>query len=224
MRIHDLEKNKRTSGFSLLELIIAMTITLVVMGVAAHLLARSFHVRAREEDRTDAIADVQRALNVMSREIAMGGFGFDGSSNGLVAGDCTASTIRVRSNLNRYTDEGTKYTISTAGEDIKYEIDNADNTEYLVRFDQFAAGGARKSVLANRVDSLSITYLDASNAVLNVTATPSLVANAARVRITVSVTLEAVGTPKSPGYQPAWPVQLTSDIALRNTQETLNSY
>lgn len=223
MQTHS-SKAHTASGFSLLELIIAMTLTIAIMGAASVLLATSFNIRNREESRTDALADVQRALNVMSREIAVGGFGFDNVSNGLIAGDSSSTSIRVLANLNRYTDEVTKYTIADAGEDIKYHLDTVSTTRFLVRYDRFGPAATNTTVLANRVDSLSISYLDAANAVLDVTATPSLVANTVTVRITVGVNLPVVGAAGSPGYQPATTVQLTSDVALRNKKENADTY
>ncbi len=216
--------NGNSAGFSLIELIIAMTVTIAVTAIAGALLAGSFKIRTREHTRTDAMADVQRSINVMSREIAIAGFGFDNVSNGLVVGDSSTSTIRIRSNLNRYTSDATKYTIADLGEDVKYLLDTSSNTKYLVRYDRFAPAEIDTTVLANRIDSLSFTYLDASNNTLNVTADPSQVANAAMVRITVGVNLPAVGTSGSPGYQPASTVQLTSDVTLRNKKENLDTY
>jgi type II secretory pathway pseudopilin PulG len=217
-------KINRASGFSLLELIIAMTLTIAIMGAASVLLATSFHIRTREESRTDALADVHRAINIMSREIAAGGFGFDNASNGLVAGDSSSTSIRVLANLNRYTDEPNKYTIADSGEDIKYQLNTAINTRFLVRYDRCGPPATDTTVLANRVDSLSFTYLDAANAPIDVAATPALVANAVTVRITVGVNLREVGTPGSPGYQPATTVQLTSDATLRNKKENADTY
>ena len=212
------------AGFSLMELIIAMTITMAITGIAGTLLAGAFKVRTREHARTDAMADVQRSINIMTREIAIGGFGFDNASNGLVVGDSSTTTLRVLSNLNRYSSDATKYTIADPSEDIKYQLDASPSTNYLVRFDRFAPAGTNTTVLANRIDSLSFTYLDAANNVLDVTADPSQVANAAMVRITVGVNLPAVGKPGSSGYQPASTVQLTSDVALRNKKESLDTY
>ena len=100
-------KKSPQAGFSLIELMIAMTISLAIMGAASHLLATSFKIRTRENARTDAVADIQRGLNIMAREIAIGGYGFDTSSNGLVVNDCDASSLRVRSNLNRYSADST---------------------------------------------------------------------------------------------------------------------
>ena len=208
-------------GFSLLELLIAMAITLIIMSIASTLLATSFKIRTRENARTDSIADVQRGLNMMTREIAIGGYGFDPASNGLVSGDCDDSSIRVRSNLNRYSDNS--LTIESANEDVKYVIDTTNGQNYLVRYDKFATG-SQKTVLANRVDNLDIIYWGPGNTALNVSADPSQVANAIGVRITVSVDLPAVGTPRSPGYQPATTMDLTSDVALRNKTQNLETY
>jgi type II secretory pathway pseudopilin PulG len=214
------KQNTTTSGFSLLELIIAMSITISVMAAAATLLATSFKIRSREDTRTDAIADVQRAMQVMSREIAIGGFGFDTVSNGLVAADCSASTLRVRSNLNRYTGTGgTQYTIADKDEDIKYLINSNASKKYLVRYDQFPSGQA--TVLANRVDSLGFVYMDSSGTAL---ADQTNVTAAAMVRITVAVDLPPVGTKGVSGYQPATTIDLTSDVALRNKKENIATY
>lgn len=214
-------KKEPEAGFSLVELMIAMTISLVLMGVATNLLATSFKIRSRENARTDSIADVQRALNIMAREIAIGGYGFDSSSNGLVVGDCDVSSLRVRSNLNRYS--AGSGTIESESEDVKYLIDNTDGLNYLVRFDRFATG-VQATVLANRIDALEIIYWSPTNVALNVTADPSQVANAVGVRITVSVNLPAVGTPNSPGHQPATTMQLSSDVTLRNKSQNLSTY
>src|SRR3569832_200076 len=91
---------RRDAGFSLIELLLAMTVTLTLLGLTSGLLASSFNVRARENQKTDALADTQRALNIMTREIANAGFGL--ANNGIVAADSNDTAIRVRSNLNRY--------------------------------------------------------------------------------------------------------------------------
>ena len=220
------QKSKKESsdrGFSLAEFLVAMTITLVILGIASTLLATSFHVRTREQSRTDSIADVQRALNVMSRELAIGGFGFDTTSNGLVVGDSDKFSIRVRSNLNRYS--ANSGSIESSSEDIKYFLDSTDDQNYLVRHDEFVpAGTNQNTVLANRINKLEIIYWSPTNTELDVLTDPSQVANAVGVRITVGVDLPAVGKFGSPGYQPATAVELTSDVTLRNKTQNLNTY
>lgn len=223
MKQHHINSNLSESGFSLLELLIGMTVTLVIMTIASTLLATSFNVRSREHSRTDSIADVQRALNIMSREIAIGGYGFNNADNGLVAGDCDGGTIRVRSNLNRYSANSS--TIESSGEDVKFLVDSTNGHNYLVRHDRLApAGTSASTVLANRIDDMDIIYWGPDNAPLDVAADPSQVANAVGIRIILTANLAQVGTEGAPGYQPATPIQLISDVALRNKSQNLATY
>src|ERR1051326_6029129 len=99
---------KASSGFSLLELLIAMVITMALMTAASTLLAQALRVRSRENQKSDALADVQRALNIMTREIANTGFNMTG--NGIVAADSGTSSVRIRSNLNRYDTRSEEHT------------------------------------------------------------------------------------------------------------------
>jgi type II secretory pathway pseudopilin PulG len=220
--------NKQTTsgGFSLLELLIAMVITMALMTAASTLLANALRVRSRENQKSDALADTQRALNIMSREIANSGFNMTG--NGLVAADSGLNEIRVRANLNRYdydpsvTDES-RENVQDTGEDITYFINSADNTMYLARHDKFGTGS---TVLANRIDGMNIHYFDQKVTyvappggadITGVSLAEVSPADAKYIVIAISVTLDAVGTPGSPGYQPPYSVLLCSDVTLRNT-------
>lgn len=219
--------NKNTSGgFSLLELLIAMVITMALMTAASTLLANALRVRSRENQKSDALADTQRALNIMSREIANAGFNL--TNNGLVAADCSLNEIRVRSNLNRYdydpsVIDASRNNVQDSGEDITYFINEADNTKYLARHDQFGSGS---TVLANRIDGMNLHYFDQKVTytappggadITDVSAAEVSPANAKYIVIAISVTLDAVGKPGSPGYQPPYSVLLCSDVTLRNT-------
>src|SRR5215203_928196 len=104
-RLMQTRRSTNQAGFSLLEVILAMGISITIMGLASHLLAGAFRVRAREDRKSDAIADVQRALNIMTREISNSGLKLPGglasvSTNGVVAGDSDSQEIRIISNLN----------------------------------------------------------------------------------------------------------------------------
>ncbi len=208
----------RESGFSLIELLIAMAIIIVGMGVASKLLAQSFGIRSREDTRSDAIADAQRALNIMSRELANAGFGL--MDNGVVPADTNATSIRIRANLNAYLGQTTSNTVTDRDEDVKYimYVDDEAERRYLVRYDVNLPPPLNQTVLANRIDSLNITYFDAAGNQLNVAATPALAANAARLVLTVGVTLPAVGAPGASNHQPASQLQLSSAVVLRNAR------
>lgn len=212
-------------GFSLIELLIAMTVTIVIAGIASSLVAQSFRMRSREDARSDAIADAQRALNIVSREIANSGFGL--VDNGLVPADTGSGSIRLRANLNAYTRDADGNKVPGAGlvtdpdEDIKYSMYNDDalNRHYLVRYDVTLGGREGTTVLANRLDSFVLQYFDSAGNELDVTANPAASRDAWRVRITVGVNLPAEGQPGSPGYQPPSTINLVSDVVLRNASQ-----
>jgi type II secretory pathway pseudopilin PulG len=219
--------NHNTSaGFSLLELLIAMVITMALMTAASSLLANALRVRSRENQKSDALADTQRALNIMSREIANTGFNMTG--NGIVAADSGINKIRIRSNLNRYdydasVTDASRANIQDSGEDITYFLNSADNTMYLARHDQYGTGS---TVLANRIDGMNIHYYDqkvtyvappGGSDITGASAAEVSPSSAKYIVIAVSVTLDAVGQPGSAGYQPPYSVLLCSDVTLRNT-------
>jgi type II secretory pathway pseudopilin PulG len=220
-------KKATSGGFSLLELLIAMTITMALMTAASTLLAQALRVRSRENQKSDALADVQRALNIMSREIANSGFNL--SNNGIVTADSSRTRLRVRANLNRFmVDDPTitdtqRATAHDALEDITYFLNVADQTKYLARHDLYGTGS---TVLANRIDSMNFYYFDqkvtytaapGDDEITNLSATEVTDKSTAKyIVIAVSVTLDQVGTPGSPGYQPSYSVLLCSDVALRN--------
>ena len=215
------------AGFSLLELLIAMVVTMALMTAASSLLASALRVRSRENQKSDALADTQRALNIMSREISNTGFNL--TNNGIVAADSGVNKIRIRSNLNRYeVDDASVSQASRDGvvdkaEDVTYFLNEAALTKYLVRHDPFGNGS---TVLANRIDSMNIHYFDqkvtytaapGGSDISNVSAAEVTPTSAKYVVIAISVTLDAVGEPGSDGYQPPYSVLLCSDVVLRNT-------
>lgn len=212
----------REAGFTLMELLISVAVCLVLMAITSALLAASFNSRTREDQRSVAMADAQRALNIMSREIANSGFGLN--NNGIVPADSGVSTIRIRANLNAFERETTSNSVSDTDEDVRYALQQSGGDSYVLRLDVNTA--AQTTVFANRVDSLVFRYFSSK-----VTYTPAdcditlpggvtEVANesdAEYVVISVCVTLPAVGRPGSPGYQMPSRVQLTSDVTLRNS-------
>jgi len=208
------------AGFSLIELMMAMTVTLTILGLTSGLLASAFNVRARENQKTDALADAQRALNIMTREIANTGFGL--ANNGIVAADSNESAIRVRANLNAFDSQSTSNSISDRNEDVKYSLYSAGSDSYIVRLDIGTQN--QTTVLANRVDSLKIRYYPAkvnytlgSNCDISTTSSEvTQKSDTKYIVISVCVELVARGAPGSPGYQPASRVQLVSDVYLRN--------
>ena len=214
---------KSEAGYTLAELMAAMAITLILTGLAGKFLQGSFNVRFREDERSFALADAQRALNIMSREVANSGFGL--SNNGIVAADSGAAAIRVRANLNAFEGVTSSGSVSDPGEDIRYRLTRSGTNSYIERLD--VNTGARVAVLANRVDGFAVSYFadkvsyTANNCVITGSAAEVTDKKDARyVVIAVCVNLPARGTPGGTGYQPPSSVQLSSSVALRNADLT----
>src|SRR3954452_21806239 len=89
---------KREAGFTIAELMIAMTVTLVMVGLTSALLGASFSIRTRENQRTEALSDTQRGLNLMTREIATTGYAL--THRTIAADDTGVESIEVLANLN----------------------------------------------------------------------------------------------------------------------------
>jgi prepilin-type N-terminal cleavage/methylation domain-containing protein len=195
--------NKAEQGFSLLELLIAMIISLTVLAAATSLLTRSLGTRSRENLRSEALAATQRGLNIMSREIGNSGFGLE--DNGIVTSDSSATSIRVRADLNN------NWGLAERDEDVHYIYQSANQA--IVRYD--AAVGGTPVPLASGVTAMTVTYWDAANLII---ANPANYTNAERLTIDISVNLPA-GT-----NQPASVVRMVSDVALRNSPNTLDYY
>jgi type II secretory pathway pseudopilin PulG len=235
------------AGFSLLEVIIAMGITITIMALASTLLAAGFRIRSREDRKSDAIADVQRALNIMTREISNAGLKVPSglpavSTNGVVTDDSDSESLRIVSNLNGMPDSANGYfedtDVEDTDEDLKFlmYVDADRGQRYIVRYER--NGSNQTTVLANRIDSLIFRYYDEKvtydttirtvegTPICDITNVKDAAGNAKNevspgsakfVVIAVGVTLPAVGSPNTDGYQPASQVQLTSDVVLRNS-------
>lgn len=235
---------KNEAGFSLIELIIAMLVTLTIVGLSSTLLASAFKIRSREDRKSDAIADVQRALNIMTREISNSGLKLPAglpqvSNNGIVVNDTNNESLRLVSNLNGMPDSANAYfedtDVEDEDEDLKFlmYVDADLGQRYIVRYEK--NGANQTTVLANRIDSLIFRYYDEKvtyDTTINASGQCDItnVVNAAGqtenevspssakfIVIAVGVTLPEVGTPATDGYQPPSQVQLTSDVVLRNS-------
>lgn len=205
--------NQGEKGFSLIELIIAMTITLVVLGITVGLFARGLNTRTVESRRTDALTAAQAALNVMSREIGNAGYGlYDETGkihkNGIVIADSNGTKIRFLSNI-----VNNNKALDDFGEDVTYYWDSTSKS--IVRFDNKIG---TPSYIINRVSEVNFLYYDysGSNSTPTTSTTPSN--NTSRVKIILIVKAEPVTG------QPSKDVTLSSEVTLRNSDYMINQY
>lgn len=200
--------SSKNEGFSLIELMIAMGVTLLLMGVATTLFAGALGTRSRESRKTDALTSARAALNVISREISNSGYGL--TTNGIVTSDSGAQKIRFRANL--FNDD---YTTDGVGEDVTYFFDSV--TKSIVRHDPNAT--PETSVVVNRISNVSFLYFDYVGGSSTPTSSTTPTNNTGRVKITVTVQLEDV-----PGQPKNQTVTFSSDVTLRNSTYMLNQY
>lgn len=212
------QQSTRQSGFSLLELMVAMTITLILTGLAFSLLAATLRQKSRATKETAAISDANQSLSWLTSEIMNAGFGL--STNGICS-DSTEEKIHIRANLNAFLGETTSNTVTDQGEDVVYQLANKpDGGTALIRSD--VGINETQGVVGTLIDNtdvdsdgdgdgLNFQYLDASgNAIA-----PE---QAVRVVVSVRVILPPVGVPGSDGYQPQRTKTVTAPIVLRNSQ------
>ena len=224
-------ETKRNAGFSLIELIIAMLVMLIALGIVSTVMFRAFSVRARESRTADALATAQGALSVLSREISNSGFGIYAdpitkvANNGVVIPDSNANRIRVRANLDNSggvpTSPGpTTLTLNEPGEDVTYFFDAA--TSSIVRYDANALGVGvpETSVVVNRISNVTFEYFDysGSNSLATGPFTVPTV-NTGRVRIIVEVMLDPVA-----GQPDNQRITFSSEVTLRNASYMLQQY
>lgn len=221
---------KGTAGFSLVELLITMTIMLIALSIVSMVMSRAFSVRARESRTSDALSSAQAAISVMSREISNSGFGLYNNptdrvaDNGIVIADSSANKIRVRSNLANAGGTASSPGPSTLilnepGEDVAYFFDNA--TDSIVRYDPNALGVGvpQTSVVVNKISNVTFEYYNYAGGTSASTLVTTPTADTGRVRIVVDVVLEPVA-----GQPDNQRVTFASDVTLRNNNYMLSQY
>jgi prepilin-type N-terminal cleavage/methylation domain-containing protein len=205
------------AGFSMIELIVSMALTLIILGIAVAAFSGALGSREREISRTDALTSAQAALNIMSREIGNAGYGL--RTNGIVVADSNANQLHFRTNIDNTGDSSA--TTDQPGEDVTFYFHEDDSVLHkgsVVRFDRVTA----TSGIINRVSDVDFVYYNYTyDPVTNTTTVaaglPS--ANTGRVNITLKVFLKDVQGQPSNSI-----VTLSSDVTLRNSPYMLGQY
>jgi prepilin-type N-terminal cleavage/methylation domain-containing protein len=216
-RIHDTRARAASSrGFSLIELIMAMALTLIILGIAVAAFTGALGSREREGSRTDALTSAQAALNIMSREIGNAGYGL--TTNGLVYADSNANQIHFRANVENT--GSSRLLTDQPGEDVTFycEACNGTTSGSVVKYD--AVSGT--SGIINRISDVDFTYYNYvyDPITRQVTVTPGAPGpDTGRVNIVLKVILADVQG------QPSGRIErLSSDVTLRNSTYMLGLY
>lgn len=208
----DRRKIKIDSGFSILELLLAMTIMLVVLGLTATLFSRSLNRRSRESSRTDALTAAQAALNVISREISNAGYGL--TNNGIVFADSNYQKFHYLANTTN-----SNNVLTDSGENVTYFFDST--TSSILRYDANGGGVGtpQTSIIINRISNVNFLYFDYSDSNSAPTSSFTPTYKTGRVRVTITVSL-----PNVQDQTKDQSVVLVSDVTLRNSDYMLENY
>jgi hypothetical protein len=158
----------------------------------------------------------------MSREIANAGFGLASDNyntvhyNGIIIADSNSSKLRVRSNFVNTADNGGHATTTEdVGEDVTYYFDAA--AQSIVRHDP--AQNPSTTYLVNRISSVTFSYYNYTGSSSTPTITDAPTADTGRIKITVTVQLDAVQ-----GQPNGQTVTLNSEVTLRNADYMMRQY
>ncbi len=154
MRAHPLRMKE--TGFTLIELMIAMCLSLLVMAPVVSLFASLGRSYTTQEAAAEAQQDVRAALDFMLHDLRMAGLDPLGSA-GTGIEIANVSKIRVTSdrNLNGFLDE-------SDDEIVTYSYDSGNN-----RLDQILYEGSGSEdirILMEDVTDLTFAYLDVNSA------------------------------------------------------------
>ena len=208
------ECGESETGFTLIELIVSMILTLIILGVAVTVFSAALKGRDYQSARTDAIVSAQAAINIISRDVGNSGYGL--LNNGIVQADSTADRLHFRTNV-----DNSNYTTTNPNEDVTFFCDDCNaNGGSVVRYD--ASGSGTTSGIINRVSRIRFQYWD-YNEITHALTGPFNVATLNTGRITITLTVILNNISGSPGAASA-DVTVTSDVTLRNSPYMLNRY
>ena len=170
-------KDYRASGFTLMELLVAMSIGLVVLGAVA----KTFTVQSRQNTAEEQISQMQQnaraALDLMVREIQMAKYDPAGTAfpAGTYGVTYSASQLEIKADV--FDENGTISTSSGSVEDIIYARDAANN--YITR----KLGSGSAEIVADNITDFTFNYYDANGSAVTSSA------NSGNIRkVTLSIT------------------------------------
>lgn len=191
--------DKKAAGFTLMELLVSMAISLVVLaGVTG-----TFTAQTRQNSAEEQIAQLQQnvrgALDLMVREIHIAGYKPNG---GTVTGiTYSASQLEIQADMDG---NGSINTASGSEEDIIYAYDSVN-----LQITRKLGSSGTAQLLADNVTAFTFSYLDANG---SATTTSSLVR-----KVSISITARTAKPDPSftsnGGYRT---YQLSADITPPN--------
>ena len=159
-------------GFTLIEIVIGLAISLILMGVAVSIFNVQRKSYSTQEQITEMQQNVRAAMDMMIREIRMAGY--DPTESGFVGiGTNTTTLLQILADLDG---NGTS---TATNEDITYRYYNATDVTYPREIKRKTGGGGFQP-LAENIDGCNFLYYD-GNVIATTTAS-----GIRQIRITVT--------------------------------------
>ena len=165
--LYYLSKNKE-SGFTLVELLIAMTIGLIILTALSSTFLMQRKIYDVQEQVAEMVQNARAAMDMMSREIRMGGYdptdaGFDGITY-------DADQLQIQANIDDDEDIINADGSYDDNENITYTYYD-ENSAYPYQIKRKTGNGNFVS-FAENIEAFTFNYLDSSG---NATATTSVI-------------------------------------------------
>jgi type IV pilus assembly protein PilW len=144
----------KESGFTLVELLIAMTIGLIILAALSSTFLMQRKIYDVQEQIVEMVQTARAAMDMMTREIRIAGYNPANVSFDGIPHNANSSTIDVYADLNG---NGSIDTTSGTYEHITYSYDSANK---LIRRNTNTGGGNQP--FAENIDSFSVSYLNAN--------------------------------------------------------------
>jgi len=203
------ESSLRQKGFSLIELLVVLSVFTFIMGGLFTIFNKSQNRYAFEQDVAEAQQSARNAIDMMEREIRLAGFpkttyydsalGYNANSNTIAAGFTTSNS----------TDMIFEGDINEDGivDVVEYRLNGTTLERSAVAKPGGGVGAtASFKTLAENVRSLTFTYYDSTGA------TTAVAANARRVKIDLNLSTNRI----DPEYRRLRTVSVSSMALARN--------
>lgn len=211
-----MNEKKSVQGFSLIELLLAMSIGLVVLISTYSLFTIQSRHFSMQEQRAEMLQNARAGLDLITREIRMAGYNPMGSPDPCISPDicsckgtnnatiipCFGITAAAPDTLSFSSDLGGDRNLTGSNENITFDVYTSETSgkSCLGR----TSNGSKQPVAEN-ISALSFAYFDANN---NVTTNLALVQ-----KIRVSITAQTAKLDVNQTYPT---ITLSSDIVPRN--------
>ena len=198
---------KHSSGFTIIELLVSMTISLVVLAAVA----KTFTVQTRQNSTEEQMAQMQQnvrgALDLMVREIQMAKYDPAGTAfpAGTYGVTYSASQLEVKSDVAD--GNGAISTATGSLEDIIYAFDSTNL--YITR--KLGSGGTA-DIVADNITNFTFAYYDANGSAVTSAGSSGSIRK-------ITITIAARTAKPDPGYTSNGgyrTYQVTADITPPN--------